>query len=458
MSDAAGLTLRLLGEVEVARGGERLSLPASRKARALLAYLAATGQPHRRDRLCSMFWDIPDDPRGALRSTLSRLRAVVDEPGRQRIIAERDSIRFDDSGVAVDIKAVRQLLSAGVDQVSLSALESAAVLFRGDFAEGLALSNCPDFEAWYVTQREEARRLHALILRTLIERHENAPEEALPHARALAHVDPDALSAHAALLEVLLASGRHREAEEQRDLSLKVLAQISSADAHELALAWRSLAAKTDNRVSTPEAGGIAGSVGAAAQEAAGAAEHSGKPAILVLPFTNISGDPDQEYFSDGITEDIITDLSQISALSVVSRSIAFTFKGQAVHIGQIARRLKVGYVLEGSVRKADGRVRGTGQLGEAATGNDLWAERFDRIFGDIFLLQDDISQKVVSALKVKLLPDELMAIRARPTASAQAYRYYLEARAMIAVSWSNNEYLRNARRLFAKAVKIDPG
>src|SRR5262249_8729229 len=190
MSDAAGLTLRLLGEVEVARGGERLSLPASRKARALLAYLAATGQPHRRDRLCSMFWDIPDDPRGALRSTLSRLRAVVDEPGRQRIIAERDSVRFDGSDVAVDLTAVRHLLSSGAGQVPTGALEAAAASFRGDFAEGLALSNCPEFDAWYMTEREEVRRLHTLVLRTLIERHELVPEEALPHARSLVRVDP----------------------------------------------------------------------------------------------------------------------------------------------------------------------------------------------------------------------------------------------------------------------------
>ena len=127
MSEPTGLSLRLLGEVEVARGGERLPLPASRKARALLTYLAATGRPHRRDRLCSMFWDVPDDPRGALRSTLSRRRAVVDEPGRQRIIAHRDSVRLDSSDVAVDLMAVRRLLSSGAGPATTPALESAAL-------------------------------------------------------------------------------------------------------------------------------------------------------------------------------------------------------------------------------------------------------------------------------------------------------------------------------------------
>src|SRR5262249_60924250 len=122
MSEATKLSLRLLGEIEVVRGGERVALPASRKARALLAYLAVTGRPHQRGRLCSMFWDVPDDPRGALRSTLSKLRAIVDAPGRQRIVAERDAVRFDGSDAEVDLVAVRQGLSGGGRGASPAAL------------------------------------------------------------------------------------------------------------------------------------------------------------------------------------------------------------------------------------------------------------------------------------------------------------------------------------------------
>jgi len=118
MSEPIELSLRLLGEIEVVRRGERLLLPPSRKVRALLAYLVATGRPHGRSRLCSIFWDVPDDPRGALRSTLSKLRAVVDSPGRPRIIAERDSIRVDISDVEVDLLTVRRALAAGVDAAS----------------------------------------------------------------------------------------------------------------------------------------------------------------------------------------------------------------------------------------------------------------------------------------------------------------------------------------------------
>src|SRR5262249_20342434 len=159
--EPAGLALRLLGEIEVVRGGERLPLPASRKARALLAYLAVTGRPHRRERLISLLWEIPDDPRGALRSSLSKLRAIIDEPGRLRILAERDIVQLDISDVEIDLLTVRRLLSPGSAPASTSALEAAAASFRGEFAEGLTLANSPDFHAWCVAEREEARRLHA---------------------------------------------------------------------------------------------------------------------------------------------------------------------------------------------------------------------------------------------------------------------------------------------------------
>ena len=182
------------------------------------------------------------------------------------------------------------------------------------------------------------------------------------------------------------------------------------------------------------------------------------KPSIAVLPFQNMSGDPEQEYFSDGITEDIITDLSKVSAIFVIARNTAFTFKGRPIESGHLARQLGVGHILEGSVRKAGNRIRISAKLVDGETGGNLWAERFDRDFADIFALQDEISKNVVAALRLKLLPEELEAITTRPTANALAYKFYLQARAKLAVSWGTKEYLRAARRLFAKALKADPG
>ncbi len=176
---------------------------------------------------------------------------------------------------------------------------------------------------------------------------------------------------------------------------------------------------------------------------------------ICVLPFSNMSGDPEQEYFSDGVTEDIITDLSRISALAVVSRSTAFTFKGKAIEVGKAARQLGVRYVLEGSVRRAGNRVRISAQLIDGKTDNHIWAERYDRDLNDIFALQTEISEAIVSALKLKLLPAEREALAHRATANPHAYKLYLMARA-----YSYSPSQRNIEviiRICKRALELDP-
>lgn len=150
---------------------------------------------------------------------------------------------------------------------------------------------------------------------------------------------------------------------------------------------------------------------------------------ICVLPFVNLSDDTEQEYFSDGITEDIITDLSKISALEVVARNSAFTFKGKVVDVKEVARTMDVSHVLEGSVRKSGSRLRISAQLISGDTGRHLWAERYDRDLTDIFEIQDEISHAIVKALELKLLPEEMKALEERGTSNAEAYRFYLMAR-----------------------------
>ena len=182
------------------------------------------------------------------------------------------------------------------------------------------------------------------------------------------------------------------------------------------------------------------------------------KLSICVLPFANMSGDAEQEYFSDGISEDIITDLSKVSALRVVSRNTAFTFKGKHVELLQVARQLKVSHVLEGSVRKAAGRVRITAQLIDGSADGHIWAERYDRDLNDIFALQDEISEAIVKALKLKLLPEEKQAIEQRGTDNAEAYNLYLMAKQTYASGYEGDAR-RNETviRLCKRATEIDP-
>ena len=188
------------------------------------------------------------------------------------------------------------------------------------------------------------------------------------------------------------------------------------------------------------------------------APEESARFTICVLPFANMSGDPEQEYFSDGITEDIITDLSKISALAVTSRNSAFMYKDKHVDIPRLARELKVSHVLEGSVRKAGGRVRISAQLVDGATNNHVWAERYDRDSSDIFALQDEISAAIVKALKLRLLPEEKKAIERRGTDNADAHNLYLMARqTYISGQESDARHAEAIIRICERATEIDP-
>ena len=179
---------------------------------------------------------------------------------------------------------------------------------------------------------------------------------------------------------------------------------------------------------------------------------------VCVLPFQNMSGDAEQEYFSDGISEDITTDLSKVSALGVTARNTAFMFKDKAVDVCNVASTLGVSHVLEGSVRKAGGRVRITAQLIDGATGDHVWAERYDRELTDIFDIQDEISKAIVDALKLRLLPDERKAIHNRGTDNAEAYNLFLMARQY----WIDGDFGESGRerrviRICERVTQIDP-
>jgi TolB-like protein len=179
------------------------------------------------------------------------------------------------------------------------------------------------------------------------------------------------------------------------------------------------------------------------------------RPSIAVLPFQNMSGDPEQEYFADGVVEDVIGALSRMRRLFVIARNSSFTYKGRAVDVKQVGRELGVRYVLEGSVRKAANRVRLTGQLIDAATGVHISSDRFDGDVKDIFDLQDQMTARVVGAILPKLEQAEIERARCKPTEHLDAYDYYL--RAMASFYQRNREANQEALRLFNRAIDLDP-
>jgi DNA-binding SARP family transcriptional activator len=243
------LELYFLGDVRVLSGGVARDLPRSRKTRALLAYLAVTGRPHRRERLCTLFWDVPDDPRGALRWSLSKLRALVDEPDRARIHADRATVALEIDGAAIDVLALRRAAS-GLDAMTADQLADAAAAFRGEFLEGLDLDSCLEFQAWCLAERQELRMLRRRVLSRLIALRAAQPALALPHVRTLVDLDPFDEAARATLVRVLAADGRHDEAEKQYELSRRALAELGAPPTGELDRARRDL--RTARSVSPP--------------------------------------------------------------------------------------------------------------------------------------------------------------------------------------------------------------
>jgi adenylate cyclase len=179
------------------------------------------------------------------------------------------------------------------------------------------------------------------------------------------------------------------------------------------------------------------------------------KPSIVVLPFDNMSRDPEQEYFVDGMIEDIITDLSKASGLFVIARNSAFAYRGRTFNVADLCRDLGVSFALEGSIRKAGNRVRITAQLIDGTSGGHVWAERYDRDLTDIFEVQDDVTQKIVSALKVHLTPAEQQRLEKRGTDSVEAYDSFLRGREL---GWTHTrDGLAQARPLLERAVALDP-
>jgi DNA-binding SARP family transcriptional activator len=230
------LELRVLGELEVVRDGAPVMLPPSRKTRALLAYLALTRRTHRRERLCEIFWDVPDDPRGALRWSLSKIRPLVDDPGCSRLVADRQTVELLTE--ALDLDFFDAQACAGAEAPATGELARAASSFRGPLLADLDLPLNTEFHTRLVGLREDARKLQLQILRALTERLAATPQEALPYVRELVRIDPYDEAGWALLISNLAAVGRGGEARQQYEAATRILREVGGGSGP-LLRAWR---------------------------------------------------------------------------------------------------------------------------------------------------------------------------------------------------------------------------
>ena len=234
-----GVELRFLGDFEVLRNGRAQPVPPSKKTRALLAYLCLNPRPFRREHLCELLWEVPDDPRGSLRWSLSKIRRLIDDERQPRIIADRSSVAVRTDDLSIDVSELRRLARGALTSVPLEALEAAAARFDGNFLEGIEFSDFHDFHSWCVAEREQALRDRAAILSELRERLTASPERALPYARALVGLSPYEEAPRAALIRLLYAAKLSAEAEQQYQLGLRMLKEAGVSPAGVLEAARR---------------------------------------------------------------------------------------------------------------------------------------------------------------------------------------------------------------------------
>jgi TolB-like protein/DNA-binding SARP family transcriptional activator len=447
------LEIRVLGGLEVIRDGTPATLPPSRKTRALLAYLALTRCRHRREQLCEMFWDVPDDPRGALRWSLSKIRPFVDDPLVLRLIADRQTVELLTEALDIDFFAAQACARA--EAAVTGELVRAASLFRGPLLADLDLPTNGEFHTWLLGLREDARKLQSQILRTLTERLAATPQEALPYARELVRIDPYDETGWALLISNLAAAGRGGEVRQQYEAGMRALREVGVGSGL-LLRAWQAAKASGPRPADRDIAGvePVAANPPAARVAVATSGSQPTPPpraSIVVLPFANLSNDPEQQYFADGITGNLTTDLSRIPDMLVISRNTAFTYRNKPVDTKQIGRELGVRYVLEGEVQRSGTRVRVTAQLIDAETDVHLWAERFDGDAGDLFALQDEITNRIAVALDLELVGAEAT----RPTENRDAQDYILRGRA-VRLKPPSRENRTEAVLLFERALALD--
>jgi len=442
----ANLDVRLLGGFEARfDSGQKIAL-STRKAEALLAYLAlAPGRARSRDQLAGLLWSdrAEAQAKSSLRQALTALRRGLQENGSLVLATEGESVKLEADALAVDVLEFERLAANG----SNGNLARAERLYHGPLLDGLNVRD-PSFNEWLAPERA---RLHELAVKAVDrllagQLREGEPEVAIATAQRLLALDPLRETTYRTLMRLYAEQGQRGLAARQFERCRDVLVQDLGV---EPAPATRRLY----EEIVSAEKGGA--SATAPRPRPLGPLPLPAKPSVAVLPFANLSGDPDQSYLSDGLTEDVITDLSRFQSLFVIGAESSFALKDRTIGLSEVASDLGVEYLVEGSVRKAGETLRVTVQLIDPVTGHRLWAERYDRPFADVFAIQDEIVGNIAGALSVNIEHARGERTRDQPKEALDAYDLCLRAKQGILAHTA--EGFAEAKELLHSAVELDP-
>jgi DNA-binding SARP family transcriptional activator/TolB-like protein len=436
------LRVRLLGPLQIARGGNAVALPASRKVRALFAYLALSPHPVSRAQLCELLWDVPNDPRGELRWCLSKIRSFA---GAERVAADADAVRLDLSGCSVDALEVARATQAGIEALPRERLQALIDLFAGDFLEGLDIERSPVFDGWLVAQRRRFRGCHAALLETLARR---VPEsEALAPLEKWLQLAPFDRRVHELMLATLARRGLIREGEEHLASALRLF-EVEGLDAAPLRAAWREARAHGEGRVAP-----VAHAEMPRAEPPAGPARRA---SIAVMPFADRSSTAEARGgAADALAYDVITRLAKLRSLFVIAQGTVFALHDRRIGPEEAGRMLSVDYVVSGTVRRDASRFTVGVELVETRSARIVWAEVFNHTVDDAFLVLDEIGNRIVASVAHEIETIERNRAILRPPNSLDAWEaHHRGLWHMYRFSRAENE---RAKHFFETAIRLDP-
>lgn len=445
----AHLGVRMLGGFEACSdSGAAVDFP-TRKANALIAYLARhPGRRVPREKLAALLWGSCDDERARinLRQTLMLLRKSLSHVACPCVINDRDALYLEPDHVAVDAVQFDELC----EKASPDAFEQAAALYRGEFLEGFSLDE-ELFEDWLRTERADLqqRATEALmaLLRCYLDTGDLAPGVRV--ARQILSLDPLRETAHRALMRLYADMG-------DRALALKQYRSCCDVLSAELGVRPEPQTQRLHEQILQEHRGRDLGEGPPLERERLRVPSLSDKPSIAVLPFLNLSGDGTQAYFSDGITNDIITELSRFRSLFVIARHSSFAYRGDSGTVQRIGQDLGVRYVVEGCVGRVGDRLRVSAQLVDAESGHHLWAERYDRSLAEIPAVRDEVVRTIVSTLDRRIDAAGRSRTSRMSDSSLRAYDLYLRAAA--AQDHNTKMDYHYAQECLNRAIRLDPG
>jgi len=435
----------LLGSFQIIRNGAQLPLPRSRKARALLAYLAMAPRPVTREKLCELFWDVADDPKSELRWCLSKLRPLVDGPAATRLIADRERVRIDTGSLDIDAVALARDAPATLTSGSPEQLQSLRALFRGDFLEGLSVDRAPMFDNWLAGQRHRIGQWRQQLLGRLVAVLPPESDDRIDVLRECIEVAPFDEAAHIELVRALVLRALYAEAEHQMAASV-TLFQREGIDPASLKSAFTAVQ-RSVSRPATTNLIDIARLDSPSARQAA----RTCGPSILVTPFAPAT--PEEVADADSLTSDIIFAVAKLRSISIIARGTAFSLRGQTP--AAAAARVNAQYVVSGQLRRDGKRYLVSVELSDPGSGRIFWADELGCDAADSFSAPPLLTARIVAGLDAEIHLIERNRALLTPPASLDAWQAYHRGLALMYRFTSGGN--RAAEQFFTRAIALDP-